>query len=78
MNYEFEDYRPRDPKDPGPWSTWIVPREFVWTYVTRLLFWCVLLPILLFGVILSPAGFFLQILVIDYFSWLKYKQVGSL
>ncbi len=78
MNYEFEDYRPREPKDPGPWSTWIVPREFVWTYVTRLLFWCVLLLILLFGVILSPAGFFLQILVIDYFSWLKYKQLGSL
>ena len=78
MNYEFEDFRPKDPKDPGPWSTWIVPTEFVGTYLWRLTFWCLLLPLILFGSILTPAGFFLQILVIDYFSWLKLKQTGLL
>ena len=78
MNYEFEDYRPKDPKDPGPWSTWIVPKELCGVYVWRLVFWCVLLPFILFGTILAPAGFFLQLLVIDYFSWLKFKQSGTL
>jgi len=78
MQWEFEDFRSKDPKDPGPWSTWIVPAEFVGTYLWRLTFWCLLLPLILFGSILTPAGFFLQILVIDYFSWLKLKQTGLL
>ena len=78
MQWEFEDFRPKDAKAPGPWSTWIVPAEFVGTYLWRLTFWCLLLPLILFGSILTPAGFFLQILVIDYFSWLKLKQTGLL
>ena len=74
MNYEFEDFRRNKPKDPGPWLTWIWPRELVGTYLWRIAFWTILVPMVLFGAILTPAGFFLQLLIIDFFTYLQYKN----
>tara|TARA_B100000085_G_scaffold281666_1_gene308699 strand:- start:4277 stop:4510 length:234 start_codon:yes stop_codon:yes gene_type:complete len=74
MQWEVEDFRKKDPNDPGPWLTWIVPKELVFTYVTRLLFWTIIIPYLLFGAILAPLGFAIQMLVIDYFTWLQIKN----
>jgi len=74
MNYEFEDYRKKNPKDPGPWLTWIWPKELVWSYLWRIVFWTVLAPVVLFGTILTPLGFAIQLLVIDYFTYLQYKN----
>ena len=74
MNYEFEDFRRNKPKDPGPWLTGIWPRELVGTYLWRMAFWTILVPMVLFGAILTPAGFFLQLLVIDFFTYLQYKN----
>ena len=74
MQYEFEDYRKKNPKDPGPWLTWAWPRELVGTYLWRIMFWTVLVPVVIFGYILSPIGFLLQLLVIDFFTYLQYKN----
>jgi hypothetical protein len=74
MQYEFEDFRPKNPKDPGPWLTWVWPREHVASYLWRIMFWTVLVPLVLFGAILTPLGFFFQLIVIDYFTYLQYKN----
>ena len=74
MQYEFEDFRKKNPKDPGPWLTWAWPRELVGTYLWRIMFWTVLVPVVIFGYILSPIGFLLQLLVIDFFTYLQYKN----
>ena len=74
MQYEFEDFRKKNPKDPGPWLTWAWPRELVGTYLWRIMFWTILVPVVIFGYILSPVGFLLQLLVIDFFTYLQYKN----
>ena len=75
MNWEGYDYRPKKNRpDPGPWLTWIWPRELAFTYIWRILFWTVLVPLILFGAILTPIGFAIQLIVIDYFSYLQYKN----
>jgi len=75
LDWEVQDFRRKKPKqDPGPWLTWVWPRELVGTYLWRIMFWTILVPIVLFGAILTPAGFFLQLLVIDYFTYLQYKN----
>ena len=78
MHYEFEDYRIKNIKDPGPWLTWAVPNELVMKYLFRLLLWMFFLPWVLFGGTLAPLGILLQFLVVDYFSWLKYKNTNSI
>ena len=75
MDWEVQDFRRKKPKqDPGPWLTWAWLKELVGSYPWRILFWTVLVPMILFGAILTPAGFFLQLLVIDYFTYLQYKN----
>ena len=75
MDWEVQDFRRKKPKqDPGPWLQWAWPRELVRSYVGRIAFWTIVLPFFLFGTILSPLGFFLQLLVIDYFHYLQYKN----
>ncbi len=75
MDWEVQDFRRKKPKqDPGPWLTWAWPKELVGSYLWRIMFWTVLVPMILFGAILTPAGFFLQLLVIDYFTYLQYKN----
>ena len=44
MQYEFEDFRNKKPNDPGPWLTWVWPRELVASYLWRIMFWTVLVP----------------------------------
>lgn len=79
MNWEVEDYRPKKPlQDPGPWLTWAWPKDMVGKMIFRLLFWTIALPFLLFGAVLSPVGFLLQIVVIDYFTWLQYKNSNTI
>ena len=75
MRYEFEDYRPKKkPEDVGPWLTWAWPRKLVGSYLWRIMFWTILVPLVLFGTILTPLGFLLQLVVIDYFTYLQYKN----
>ena len=75
MDWEVQDFRRKKPKqDPVPWLTWAWPKELVGTYLWRIMFWTILVPVVLFGYILSPIGFFLQLLVIDYFTYLQYKN----
>lgn len=79
MNYEFEDFRNKKPlKDPGPWMTWTLPKELVGKYIFRLILWLFFLPWLLFGGTLAPLGLALQFLVVDYFSWLQYKNSNTI
>ena len=78
-NYEFEDYREQPPyDDPGPWLGWGVPEKFIFRYVFRLIFWIVLIPFILFGVMLSPLGMLIQLLAIDYICYMQYKLTNML
>ena len=68
MHYEFEDYRQKNIKDPGPWLTWTVPSELAVKYLFRLLLWMFLIPWLLFGtyrniVAVSSCGLFFLVKV---------------
>jgi len=74
MNWEGQDFRPKKDKDPGPWLTWSWPKELVGTYLWRIMFWTILVPMVLFGAILTPVGFLIQLIVIDFFTYLQYKN----
>lgn len=77
MNYEFQDYREQKPlKDPGPWLTWFIPEQFIFRYFFRMILFLYFIPTMLFGVQLSSLGYFVQFLVIDYVTWLQYKNTN--
>ncbi len=74
MQWEMNDYRNKDPKDDVTWLEWQVPNEIAWEYVFKILFWTIILPIVLFNALLAPITFALAILVIDYTSFIKWKN----
>jgi len=77
MNWEVEDFRNKPPlHDPGPWLTWIVPESLALRYVFRIALWIYVIPILLFGIQMTPLGLLIQFLVIDYVSYLQYKKIN--
>lgn len=76
MSYEFEDYRKKHYHDPGPWLTWAVPQRFTLKYLFRLMLWLWIIPLLLFGTSLSPVGMLVQLLVVDYLSWIQYRTTN--
>jgi len=79
MNYEWEDYRPpKPPKDPGPWLTWTLEQEHVIPYFVRMFLWMYFIPVLLFGLYLTPVGYLFQLLILDWFTWVQLKQKNSL
>ena len=72
MNWEAYDYRPKKPKQPDPWLKWQVPSEQALSYIWNLFMFIFLIPTML-GFVLTPIGIAIQVLVIDYFLWVKYK-----
>ena len=72
MNWEAYDYRPKKPKPPDPWLKWKVPSEQALSYIWNLFMFIFLIPTML-GFALTPIGIAIQVLVIDYFLWVKYK-----
>lgn len=76
--YEFNDYRQPKLNDPGPWLTWAVPSEFVLRYLLRLSIWLWLIPTLLLGITLAPVGLLIQFLVVDYFTWIQYRNTNTI
>ena len=77
MNYEYEDFRNQPPlKDPGPWLTWAVPESLALRYLFRICLWIYVIPIMLFGIQVTPLGVLMQFLVVDYVSYLQYKKIN--
>ena len=72
MDWEAYDYRPKKPKQPDPWLKWQVPSEQALSYIWNLFMFIFLIPTML-GFVLTPIGIAIQVLVIDYFLWVKYK-----
>ena len=78
MNYEYEDYRNKKPlKDPGPWLTWVVPESLALRYLFRILVWIYVVPFLLLGIQVTSLGLIIQFLVVDYVSYLQYKNTNT-
>jgi len=78
MNYEFQDYRQPKKHDPGPWLTWSVPSHYCLRYLFRLALWLWLIPLILFGGHLSSFGIALQFFVVDFFTWIQYKNTNTI
>ena len=73
MDWEAYDYRPKRPKEPQPWLKWQVPKEQCLGYITNIFMFIIFVPGLL-GFAITPKGIALQVLVIDYFMWIRYKM----
>jgi len=77
MNYEVNDYRKQPPlQDPGPWLTWAIPEFLAFRYLFRIVLWVYVIPVMLFGIQMTPFGVFVQFLVVDYVSYLQYKKIN--
>jgi hypothetical protein len=72
MNWEAYDYRPKKPKQPQPYLKWQVPADQARSYIWNVFMFIFLIPAIL-GFALTPIGIAIQVLVIDYFLWVKYK-----
>jgi hypothetical protein len=77
MNFEVEDYRKKKPlKDPGPWLAWTVPESLAFRYLFRIVLWLYVVPFLLLGMQVTSLGLLIQFLVVDYVSYLQYKNTN--
>lgn len=74
MQWEMSDYRNKDPKRDTTWLEWQVPKDLVAGYIMKLTFWTFILPIVLFNALLAPIPFALTILLLDYTSYIKWKN----
>ena len=72
MDWEVEDFRPKKPIP--SWTEWIWPTDMAMFMLWRLFFWTVIIPFVLFSAVLTPVGLLIQILVIDYFTYLQWKN----
>ena len=72
LDWEAYDYRRKPPKQPKPWLKWQVPADQALSYIWNLFMFIFLIPFVL-GFSLTPIGIAIQIVVIDYFLWVKYK-----
>jgi len=78
MNFEVEDYRKKNPlQDPGPWLTWAVPENLGLRYLFRIVVWIYVVPFLLLGIQVTSLGLLIQFLVVDYVSYLQYKNTNT-
>ena len=68
MNYEFKDYRNKEPYDPPRWLDWIPDNPL--RYLLTICFFIFGIPYL-FGYIPTPFGTLWQLLVIDYWLYLR-------
>ena len=77
MNFEVENYRKKKPlKDPGPWLTWTIPESLAIRYLFRIVVWIYVVPFLLLGIQVTSLGLLIQFLVVDYVSYLQYKNTN--
>lgn len=74
MNYEFNDFRNKDPYDPPKWSRWQPDNPL--KYLLTIVFFLIGLPFL-FGYLLTPLGTVMQLLFIDWWLYLK-EQAGKI
>jgi hypothetical protein len=72
MDWEVEDYRNKPPIP--TWTEWQWPKEQAAWIIWRIFFWTIVIPYALFGGILTPLGFFIQLLVVDYVTYLQWKN----
>lgn len=78
MNFEVEDYRKKKPlKDPGPWLIWTVPESLALRYLFRIVVWIYIVPFLFLGIQVTSLGLLIQFLVVDYVSYLQYKNTNT-
>jgi len=72
MNWEMQNNKP--PAPPPAWSEWtpLQPGRYIGNWL--LYVW--LIPYLL-GVVLTPGGIFLTTLLIDYFQYIKARNLGE-
>ena len=68
MHYEFEDYRNKQPYEPPRWLDWTPERPI--KYLLVICFFILGIPFL-FGYVPSPFGTLWQLIVIDYWLYLK-------
>lgn len=76
-NFEVEDYRKYPKPKLGPWPVWQVPEFYVFGYLFRIIFFVITLP-WLFGFALTPLGYFINFLIIDYMVYVGLKKVYGL
>tara|TARA_B100000676_G_C17921437_1_gene755714 strand:+ start:662 stop:898 length:237 start_codon:yes stop_codon:yes gene_type:complete len=68
MNYEFKDFRNKEPYDPPNWLDWQPDNPL--KYLILIVFFILGIPFL-FGYILTPLGTLTQLLIIDYWLYLR-------
>ncbi len=68
MNYEFKDFRNKEPYDPPNWLDWQPDNPL--KYLILIVFFILAIPFL-FGYILTPLGTLTQLLIIDYWLYLR-------
>ena len=76
MQYEFEDFRKKPPTP--SWINWHVPSDLIGTYLFKIIIWCIAIPYLFFGGMLAPLPLLIQIVILDYFIYLQFKNEGSI
>tara|TARA_X000001036_G_C20606336_1_gene777115 strand:+ start:1065 stop:1292 length:228 start_codon:yes stop_codon:yes gene_type:complete len=72
MDWEVHDYRNKPPVP--TWTEWHWPKDQALWILWRIFFWTVVIPFALFGTILTPLGFLIQLLIIDYVTYLQWKN----
>ena len=74
MDWEVKDYRKKDPKKDVEWIDWQVPRELASPYLWRMGFWVILVPMTFFGTLFTASYIMFLVLLVDYTSYLRWKQ----
>jgi hypothetical protein len=74
MNYEMHNPRPPKKSKLGSWPFWSSPPQLAFDYIIKIVMFLILLP-MFFGVAFTPAGLFLNYLLIDFIIYLQYKKV---
>ena len=75
MNYDFEDFRPKPPKqDLGKWPFWSSPPELALDYVIKIAIFLLVVP-MFFGVQFTPLGLLFNYLFLDLLIYWQYKRV---
>ncbi len=68
MNYEFNDFRKKEPYDPPTWYAWTPDNPL--RYLITIVFFILGLPFL-FGYVLTPLGTLTQLLLVDWWMYMK-------
>ena len=72
MDWEVHDFRKKPPIP--SWVEWRYPKDQAAWILWRIFFWTTVVPFALFGSILSPLVFLIQLIVIDYVTYLQWKN----